>query len=51
MKKVIEDFLIDIDILIIIFWEGDKVDIGYRDMIKKLGFVEVELFVEFGYFI
>ncbi|MDI7817332.1 MULTISPECIES: helix-turn-helix transcriptional regulator [unclassified Clostridioides] len=49
LKKVIEDFLIDTDISITTFREGDKADTGHRDMIKKLGFAEAELLVEFGY--
>lgn len=31
------------------FREGDKADTGHREMIKKLGFAEAELLVEFGY--
>ena len=31
------------------FREGDKADIGHREAIKKLGFTEAELLVEFGY--
>ena len=29
--------------------EGDKADTGQRQEIKKLGFAEAELLVEFGY--
>ncbi|MDE6025696.1 MAG: GNAT family N-acetyltransferase [Lachnospiraceae bacterium] len=31
------------------FREGDKADTGYRETLKKLGFAEAELLVEFGY--
>lgn len=31
------------------FREGDKADTGYREAFRKLGFVEGELLVEFGY--
>ena len=31
------------------FREGDKADTGYREIWKRLGFVEAELLVEFGY--
>lgn len=31
------------------FREGDKADIGHRDLLKQLGFAERELLMEFGY--
>lgn len=49
LKKVMEDFLMNTAISITTFREGDKADTGHRDMIKKLGFAEAELLMEFGY--
>ncbi|MCI8465440.1 MAG: GNAT family N-acetyltransferase [Lachnospiraceae bacterium] len=40
---------IDKDVSITTFREGDKADTGYRDTLKKLGFTEADLLVEFGY--
>lgn len=31
------------------FREGDRADTGHRDGLKRLGFAERELLVEFGY--
>ena len=31
------------------FREGDKADTGHRELLKRLGFAERELLVEFGY--
>ena len=37
------------DISITTFREGDKADTGHRDAVKRLGFSEAELLVEYGY--
>lgn len=37
------------DISITTFREGDKSDTGHREQIKKMGFQEAELLLEFGY--
>lgn len=39
----------DTDVTVTTFREGDKADTGCRDTLKKLGFAEAELLVEFGY--
>lgn len=41
--------LMNVSISITTFREGDKADLGYREMFKSLGFVEAELLIEFGY--
>lgn len=49
LNKVMNELLIDKDISITTFREGDKADTGYRKFYKELGFSEAELLVEFGY--
>ena len=49
LDKVINEILIDKDITVTTFREGDKADTGYRKAYKELGFAEAELLVEFGY--
>lgn len=49
LNKVMNELLIDKDITITTFREGDKADTGYRKAYKELGFAEAELLVEFGY--
>lgn len=39
----------EIKVTITTFREGDKADTGYRDMLKRLGFAEAELLMEFDY--
>ena len=43
------ELLVDKDISVTTFREGDKADTGYRKAYKELGFAEAELLVEFGY--
>lgn len=49
LDKVMNELLIDKDITITTFREGDKADTGYRKAYKEVGFAEAELLVEFGY--
>lgn len=49
LNKLMNELLIDKDIYITTFREGDKADTGYRSAYKELGFAEAELLVEFGY--
>lgn len=50
LQKMLEEFVnVDTEVTITTFREGDKADTGYRRTFKKLGFVEAELLVEFGY--
>lgn len=49
LNKVMNELLIDKDITITTFREGDKADTGYRKAYKELGFAEAELLVELGY--
>ena len=49
LKKLIIDFLPEKNISITTYRENDKADIGYRDEIKQLGFIEKELLIEYGY--
>lgn len=49
LDKVMNELLIDKDIIVTTFREGDKADTGYRKAYKELGFSEAELLVEFGY--
>ena len=47
--KKLWKLLIDKDITVTTFRDGDKADTGYRKAYKELGFTEAELLVEFGY--
>ena len=49
LDKVMNELLIDKDISVTTFREGDKADTGYRKAYKELGFAEAELLFEFGY--
>lgn len=50
LQKMLEEFVnADTEVTITTFREDDKADTGYRRTFKKLGFVEAELLVEFGY--
>lgn len=49
LRKVMEALLKDKEISITTYREGDRADTGQRREIKKLGFAEAELLVEFGY--
>ena len=49
LDKVMNELLIDKNISVTTFREGDKADTGYRKAYKELGFAEAELLVEFGY--
>ena len=49
LNKVMGELLKEKEISITTYREGDKADTGHRKEIKKLGFAEAELLVEFGY--
>lgn len=49
LTKIFKEFLKNDTISITTFRQGDKADIGYLKTYKKLGFVEAELLIEFGY--
>lgn len=49
LTKVLNDVMRNKQISITTFREGDKADTGYREICKKLGFIESELLIEFGY--
>jgi hypothetical protein len=45
----LENLLYEREISITTFREGDNADTGYREALKRLGFAERELLIEFGY--
>lgn len=49
LDALLEKYLPGREIWTTTFREGDKADIGHRDLLKELGFAERELLVEFGY--
>lgn len=49
LEKVMEEIEIGKEISTTTFRDGDKADTGHRKLLKKLGFVERELLIEFGY--
>ena len=49
LDKLMDELLEGKEISITTFRAGDKADTGYRDELYRLGFVERELLVEFGY--
>lgn len=49
LDVLLEVYLPGQEISITTYREGDKADIGHRDVLKKLGFAEKELLIEFGY--
>jgi len=48
-EKALHELVRSEAITVTTFREGDKADTGHREAIKKLGFAEAELLVEFGY--
>ncbi len=48
-EKALHELVHSNVITVTTFREGDKADTGHRETIKKLGFIEAELLVEFGY--
>lgn len=48
-EKALYELAHDSEISVTTFREGDRADTGYREGLKKLGFAEAELLVEFGY--
>ena len=49
LDALLETYLPGQEIYTTTFREGDKADIGHRDLLKQLGFAERELLMEFGY--
>lgn len=49
LDRLMEDILPEKDISVTTFRNGDRADTGHRAALKKLGFAERELLVEFGY--
>ena len=49
LDALLETYLPGQEICTTTFREGDKADIGHRDLLKQLGFAERELLMEFGY--
>ena len=49
LDKVLNELVTGKNLTIPTYREGDKADTGQRQEIKKLGFAEAELLVEFGY--
>ncbi|MDE7307062.1 MAG: GNAT family N-acetyltransferase [Lachnospiraceae bacterium] len=48
-EKLLYELVHCAKITVTTFREGDKADIGYREIFKSLGFIEAELLIEFGY--
>ena len=54
IQRVFLDALMDVylpgrEVSMTTYREGDKADTGHRDILKRLGFAERELLIEFGY--
>ena len=49
VDKLAKEILTGKDISITTYREGDRADTGYRDELRRMGFAERELLVEFGY--
>ena len=49
LEVLMENYLPGQEIGMTTYREGDKADTGHRDLLKKLGFAERELLIEFGY--
>lgn len=49
LDKVLNELVTGKNLTITTYREGDKADTGQRQEIKKLGFAEAELLIEFGY--
>jgi hypothetical protein len=45
----LEKYLPGQEISMTTYREGDKADTGHRDLLKRLGFAERELLIEYGY--
>ncbi len=48
-EKAFREWMRSEEMTVTTFREGDKADLGYRELYKSLGFAEAELLVEFGY--
>jgi ribosomal protein S18 acetylase RimI-like enzyme len=49
LEVLLEKYLPGQEISMTTYREGDKADIGHRDLLKRLGFAERELLIEYGY--
>ena len=49
LEVLLEIYLPGQEISMTTYREGDKADTGHRDLLKKLGFAERELLIEYGY--
>ena len=49
LDVLLETYLPGKEISMTTYREGDKADIGHRELLKNLGFAERELLIEFGY--
>ncbi len=49
LEVLLETYLPGQEICMTTYREGDKADTGHRDLLKRLGFAEQELLIEFGY--
>ena len=49
LQALMQRYLPGREICMTTYREGDKADTGHRAMLRKLGFAERELLVEFGY--
>jgi predicted GNAT family acetyltransferase len=49
LDKVKDELLVNSEITVTTFREGDAADNGSRKILKKLGFIESDILVEFGY--
>lgn len=49
LEVLLETYLPGQEISMTTYREGDKADTGHRDLLKRLGFAERELLIEYGY--
>ncbi len=49
LEVLLENYLSGREISMTTYREGDKVDTGHRDLLKRLGFTERELLIKYGY--
>ena len=49
LEVLLETYLPGKEVSMTTYREGDRADTGYRDLLKKLGFAERELLIEYGY--
>lgn len=49
LQKLRSKILQDVTVSITTFREGDKADVGYREIFIGIGFAEAELLIEYGY--